>query len=129
LVDVVAKPLSVIFDKSWWSGEVHGDWKKGTVTPIFKKSRKDDPGNFQPVSLTSVQGKIVEQILLEAMLRNMDEREVIRDNQHGFTKDNSCLINPVVLYDGVTVPVYKGRVTDVTDVPLTRLSLTSFSPD
>jgi len=44
LADGVAKPLSVVSEKSWQSGEVPRDWKKRSVAPIFKKGRKEDPG-------------------------------------------------------------------------------------
>jgi len=62
------------------------DWRKANVTPIFKKGKKEDPGNYRPVSLTSILGKVMEQLILEVIIKQVEEKKVIRSSQHGFTK-------------------------------------------
>jgi len=59
------------------------------------------------------QGRSLEQILLEAMLRHMKVRKVLWDNLHGFTKAKSCLTELVAYDDGITASADKGRGTDI----------------
>ena len=40
LADVIAGLLSIIFQWSWESGEVPGNWKLANVVPVFKKGKK-----------------------------------------------------------------------------------------
>jgi len=109
----ITKPLSIIIENSWQSGKVLGEWKKDNITLIFNKSKEDDLENYQPVSLISVPEKIMEQILLEAVLRHMEDREVTWENQHGLTMSKSCFTGLVTFYDDVNAPTDKEGATDV----------------
>ncbi|KFP25472.1 RNA-directed DNA polymerase from mobile element jockey, partial [Colius striatus] len=77
LTDVITNHLSIIFEQSWRTHEVPEDWTKANVIPVLKKGRKDDPGNYRPVSLTSIPGKVMEQLILNVDIEHMKEKMVI----------------------------------------------------
>ncbi|KFW77834.1 RNA-directed DNA polymerase from mobile element jockey, partial [Phalacrocorax carbo] len=72
-----AKPLSIIYQQSWLTGEVPDDWRFADVTPIYKKGQKKDPGNYRPVSLTLVPGKVMELFILNVLTKHVQDNQGI----------------------------------------------------
>ena len=84
---------------------------KVVILLLYKKGSREDLGNYRPISLTSIPGKVMERILLGAITSQM--KHVIGKSQHGFTKGRSCLTNLVAFYDTVTCPFDMGRAVDI----------------
>jgi hypothetical protein len=58
--------------------------------PIFKKGSRHNPGNYRPISLTSLSCKILEQIVVSNIITYLDNHNFFHDNQFGFRKGRSC---------------------------------------
>ena len=102
--------LSIIFQWSWESGV---DWKLVTVVPVFRKGKKEDPGNYRPVSLTSVLGKIMEKVILAVIKKHLRDNTDVAYSQHRFTRGRSSLTNLNSFYDKVTQLVDQGKPVNV----------------
>lgn len=63
--------LSTIYQQSWLTREVPVDWMLVNGIPIYKNVRKEDPGNYIPVSLALVLGEFMEQIFLNVIRWHM----------------------------------------------------------
>ena len=91
--DQISKPLSILFNKSLALGKVPSEWKCANVTPIFKKGNKSQPGNYRPISLTSIVCKLLETVIRDNMVKFLEENLIMKDSQHGFRNKRSCLTN------------------------------------
>jgi len=74
--EVIVKLLSIIFERLWRrTGQVSKGWRTANVTPVFKKGKEEDPGNYRPVNLTSIPVKVVQQFVLDAISKQLERRE------------------------------------------------------
>ena len=91
------------------------------MTPIYKKGHKEDLGNYRPVSLTSVPGKVMEQIILGEITQLTRGIQGIRPS-HGFIKGRSCLTNLISFYDHVIKLVDEVKAVDVVHLDFSKAS-------
>ena len=113
LADVIAGPLSIIFQQSWESGEVPVKWKLANVVPVFKQGKKEGPGNNMLVNLTSVHDKIMEKVTPGVIEKHLRDNTLLGHSQHRFMRGESCLTNLISFYDKVTYLGDQGKPVDV----------------
>lgn len=78
-----------IFQQYQESRKVLVNWNLTNI-PIFKKCKKDDPGNHKPFSLISVPSKIMS-IVLRVIEKHWTDNAVSGHIQHDFLREKSCL--------------------------------------
>ena len=91
LANELSHPFKVLFDKSLVAGKIPQDWKVAEVRPIFKKGSKTTPGNYRPVSLTSIVCKIFEGFIRDKLSEHFTENNLLYKDQYGFTKGRSTV--------------------------------------
>ncbi|KAJ7401783.1 RNA-directed DNA polymerase from mobile element jockey [Pitangus sulphuratus] len=79
LVEVFTESPSVIYQQPWLNGKALVHWRLPNITSTCKKGHKEDLGNYRPVSLTLVLGKVMEQIILSAMI--WQDNQMIRPRE------------------------------------------------
>lgn len=82
--------FTLLYQTSLDQGSIPDDWRVANVTPIFKKGEKNRPGNYRPISLTSVACKVLEHIVCSAVMSHLESNNILSDAQHGFRKRRSC---------------------------------------
>ena len=74
---------------SWW----------GNITALFKKGDKTEPGNYRPVSLTSVICKTMEQLVRETIVKHMSANKLLCNKQFGFISGRSTALQLLKVMD------------------------------
>lgn len=76
--------ITDLYNKILITGIFPDDWKKATITPIFKTGDKYRVKNYRPISLLPVVGKIFEKIMHVRLYNYLQETNFFSPAQNGF---------------------------------------------
>ena len=87
--DSIIHSLLPIFRKSVNDASFPSGWKLSRVNPIFKKGSSTDVNNYRPISLLSIPGKILEDVVNDTLNNHLDTQGLLCHKQWGFRKNYS----------------------------------------
>lgn len=113
LMNELLAPLKILYSTSLREGMVPEDWRTASITAIYKKGNKCDPGNYRPVSLTSVFCKVMESLLREEIIIYMKNNNLFSNKQFGFVSGRSTVLQLIKVLDAWTEALDEGLAVDV----------------
>ncbi|MCG7879157.1 MAG: reverse transcriptase domain-containing protein, partial [Candidatus Thiodiazotropha endolucinida] len=107
--DYLARPYSIVFNKSFAIGYFPPSWKDANLSPIHKKDEKSLPGNYRPISLLSIAGKTMERCVHKHLYNYITAHQMITPFQSGFVQGDSTTYQLLHTYHTFCEAVDSGK--------------------
>ena len=94
--DIIAPPLSILFQLCWNWSTTPSAWRLTQVVPIYKKGEIDNAANYCPISLLSVLRKVMESCLRISLHDASPQLDLA---QGGFRPQRSAMDQALCLHE------------------------------
>ena len=108
---VIGRQLVHMFNCSLSSATFPEAWKIAKVVPLFKGGARDEVGNYRPVSLLPLPGKLLEKIVHARITDFWENNNYLSGNQGGFRKGFSTVSTISDLTDDFFEQINRGNTT------------------
>ena len=102
---VLIPQLLHIFNLSLESGTFPEKWKKATIIPLFKGGKSTEVGNYRPISLLPLLGKIIEKVVHANLSKFLKGQQILTSKQGGFRKGFSTASTIADLTDDLFIGI------------------------
>ena len=102
---VLVLQLVYLFNISLGNGIFPSKWKSATVIPLFKGGSRSDVGNYRPISLLPLPGKLLEKVVHNRISAFFETNDLLCDEQCGFRKDRSTTLSIVNLTNSLLTAI------------------------
>ena len=98
VIEALSLLFNFVFEKEVWPER----WGQGIIFPLYKEDSRLDPGNYRPITLLSVVGKLFGSILENRLSTWSEGSNALSDHQGGFrrgrgTPDLIFLLREIIL--------------------------------
>ncbi|PJE77813.1 hypothetical protein CI610_03257 [invertebrate metagenome] len=107
--EVLSYPLQTLFNHSLSTYKFPSQWKRANVTPVHKK---DDPsvlGNYRPISLLSIIGKMMERCIYKYVYNYLTDKSLLSSCQSGFRSGDSTINQLVSISNDIFSALDNGK--------------------
>ena len=108
LKSVLAIPLQLLFNYSFYSGTVPDQFKVARVVPIHKKGSTRLVSNYRPISLLSIFNKLIEKLMYNRIISFLEKFSILYNNQFGFRSKHSTTQALLLLTDKIQRSIDRG---------------------
>lgn len=107
--------MSILYSRSLNTGVIPDGWKKGHVTPVYKKVGHSSPNNHWPITLTSVVvGKILESIIRDRVLDHLIRHSLLSLNSMSSSLESHVYISQLITTMGNYMQAYNSDYNIIT---------------
>ena len=83
--------VTFLFNLTTKSSEFPKAWKEALVIPIPKCGNSTCVGNYRPISLLPLPGKLLEKLVHNQLMSHLEDIQFLSENQLGFRKNHSTV--------------------------------------
>lgn len=118
--DIITEPLTVLFNMCVSHGVFPDILKIAKVIPLFKKGDASLPGNYRPISIIPILGKIFEVLIKNRLVEYLNAIKFISEEQYGFQKGKSTIDAILSIVESIVDGLEKGDHVEITLFDLSK---------
>ena len=116
----LAVHLTHLFNCSLREANFPRAWAHGSITPIPKNGDSKLVGNWRPISLVPLPGKLMEHLVHKRLLEAIYNAEILSKYQYGFVPGRSTSQAVFRLYNNLSSAINNGDVSALLFVDLSK---------
>ena len=107
------RPLYILWRASLDQGLIPEDLLLVLISPVHKGGSRGIPKNYRPVALTSHIVKVFERVVRRALVKHLEDNDLLPSGQHGFRAFRSTLTQLLSYWDTILEELEQGNGVDV----------------